>query len=90
MSAVHVLEAGAVVWEAGGDPELSLSLAWPEGILGEAAVGELADGWLGMLAGLAAHGTRPGSGGHTPSDFPLAGIGQGELAELETRWRTRN
>jgi amino acid adenylation domain-containing protein/non-ribosomal peptide synthase protein (TIGR01720 family) len=34
------------------------------------------------LRALLAHCTRPDAGGYTPSDFPLAGLGQAELDEL--------
>ncbi|HEU0076801.1 MAG TPA: amino acid adenylation domain-containing protein, partial [Longimicrobiaceae bacterium] len=34
------------------------------------------------LRALLAHCTRPDAGGYTPSDFPLAGLGQAELDEM--------
>ncbi|MEC4021159.1 condensation domain-containing protein, partial [Streptomyces sp. H27-D2] len=43
----------------------------------------LLDGWAAMLAGFAAHASRPGSGGHTPSDFPLVELEQPQIEELE-------
>ncbi|MDN3356469.1 non-ribosomal peptide synthetase [Actinomadura sp. DC4] len=89
MPAAHVLDVSGVVRDGPEGPELNVSLAWPEHLLDEASVRRLADGWLAILAGLAAHVTRPGVGGHTPSDFPLTAISQDELGELETRWRDR-
>nr|WP_267468446.1 non-ribosomal peptide synthetase [Nocardia farcinica] len=38
-----------------------------------------AEHWVRALGGLAEHGTRPGSGGHTPSDFPLVRLSQADL-----------
>jgi hypothetical protein len=46
---------------------------------------ELAAGWQAMLAGLAAHIDRPGTGGHTPSDFSLVTLAQHQIDELEAK-----
>ncbi|MEC4021165.1 condensation domain-containing protein, partial [Streptomyces sp. H27-D2] len=73
---MHALEVLGMVHDVPGGPELTLSLAWPERILDEAEVQALLDGWAAMLAGFAAHASRPGSGGHTPSDFPLVELEQ--------------
>jgi non-ribosomal peptide synthase protein (TIGR01720 family) len=86
MRAPHPLEATGAVRDLPGGPDLSLSLSWAAGALGEGDVQELKRGWLDMLAGFAAHATAPGTGGHTPSDFPLAAISQDDLGELESKW----
>jgi hypothetical protein len=39
-----------------------------------------------MITGLAGHAARPAAGGHTPSDFPLAGISQDDIEELESEF----
>jgi mycobactin peptide synthetase MbtF len=83
MPAMHVVEAGAVVRDTPGGPELSISLMWPTGILDEFSAEVLGEAWLSMLAGLAAHTENPGAGGHTPSDFPLLDLAQGQIEELE-------
>jgi non-ribosomal peptide synthase protein (TIGR01720 family) len=83
MPATHVLEAGGIVRDGPDGPELSVSLAWPRHLLDEAAVGELADGWLAILAGLAGHAADPDAGGHTPSDFPLLALDQDQIEEFE-------
>jgi non-ribosomal peptide synthase protein (TIGR01720 family) len=82
----HVLEAAAVVRDLPSGPELVISLSWPEGIVPATAAQELADAWAGMLAGLAAHTTHPGTGGHTPSDFPLITLDQAQIEELEGKF----
>ncbi|HET7461935.1 MAG TPA: non-ribosomal peptide synthase/polyketide synthase [Longimicrobium sp.] len=46
-------------------------------------VRRLADAWLRHLRALIEHCAADGAGGHTPSDFPLAGIDAGTLAMLE-------
>jgi non-ribosomal peptide synthase protein (TIGR01720 family) len=78
LPAAHLLEAMAVVRDMPGGPALTLSLAWPEGVLTEAAARELADDWAATLTGLAA-----ATGGHTPSDFPLLALSQDEVEEFE-------
>jgi nonribosomal peptide synthetase CepB len=85
----HPVEAAAVVQDLAGGPELTISLAWQPPLVTEAQAADLAGGWLAMLHGLAAHAARPGAGGHTSSDFPLAALSDNELSELEARWRTR-
>ncbi|MFE2431940.1 amino acid adenylation domain-containing protein [Streptomyces sp. NPDC059373] len=83
MAASHALEAGGLVADLPDGPELTVSLVCPVGLFEEEALRELASGWAAMLTGLAAHASEPGSGGHTPSDFPLAALGQGDVEELE-------
>ncbi|WP_189425233.1 hypothetical protein, partial [Streptomyces griseoviridis] len=79
---LHLLDAGAVVRDTSGGPELTISLAWPGTLVEDAErLGEL---WREMLAGLAAHtDADPGAGGHTPSDFPLLALTQDEVEEFE-------
>jgi nonribosomal peptide synthetase CepB len=81
-----VIEAISVARDRPGGPELTLTLAWPAGLLSEQEAGELAAGWLQMITGLAGHAARPAAGGHTPSDFPLAGISQDDIEELESEF----
>ncbi|KDA40402.1 hypothetical protein BMG523Draft_04796, partial [Frankia sp. BMG5.23] len=83
MPAAHILEAGGVVRDGADGPELSLMFSWPGELLAESVVRELGEGWVAMLTGLAAHAARPGAGGHSPSDFPLVLLDQGQVAELE-------
>ena len=79
----HVLEVSALVRESAGGPELMLSLAWPQDLLKHAEVAALAQRWVAALAGIAVHATRPGVGGHSPSDFPLVSVTQQVVEELE-------
>ncbi|MFD4530457.1 condensation domain-containing protein, partial [Streptomyces sp. NPDC058470] len=79
---MHPLEAEGVVHDLADGPRLTLTLAWPEQLLDESAAQALIDGWAAMLSGLAAHSSRPGSGGRTPSDFPLVALGQTQIEEL--------
>nr|WP_157357341.1 non-ribosomal peptide synthase/polyketide synthase [Amycolatopsis nigrescens] len=77
----HLLEINAVVRDTAEGPELSTTFSWPDAVLAEDAVRELAQGWLAALGSLAGLG----SGGHSPSDFPLVSLTQAEVDELDTR-----
>ena len=48
----------------------------------EATVQALASGFAEALAGLARHAARPGVGGRTPSDFPLARLDQAAVDRI--------
>jgi len=79
----HVVEIDAVVRDSAGGSELDLTVTWAGRILGEAEAEALGTAWLDMLAGLAAHIDHGGTGGHTPSDFPLTALTQRDVAEVE-------
>nr|ADU56041.1 hypothetical protein CA37-18 [uncultured organism CA37] len=79
----HVVEIDAAVLDAAGGPELTLTVTWAGRILGEAEVDALGKAWLDMLTGLSAHADDVRAGGHTPSDFPLAVLTQGDVEEIE-------
>src|SRR5207253_3634164 len=59
--------------------------SWPAELLDEADVAELAGAWFEALGGILVHARQPGAGGHSPSDFALARLGQGEIDALEAR-----
>ncbi|MER7923552.1 non-ribosomal peptide synthase/polyketide synthase [Streptomyces sp. NPDC096057] len=84
MPVLHALDAGAVVADTAGGPELTLTLSWPTALLDETDVDELGLAWLGLLSGLAAHTADPSAGGHTPSDFALVSLSQEGVEELES------
>ncbi|WP_344021265.1 amino acid adenylation domain-containing protein [Streptomyces luteireticuli] len=77
--ALHALEIGAFVHERPEGPELTCVLTWPEGVLTEDAVRDLADRWFTALDALAAHAAGSGTARLTPSDVPLAGLGPDAL-----------
>ncbi|MFC5752658.1 amino acid adenylation domain-containing protein [Actinomadura rugatobispora] len=82
MAATHALAASALVRDLPGGPELEVSLTCPAGLLDAGELQELTAGWAAMLHGIAAHVTRTGGGGLTPSDVPLTEISQDELDEF--------
>ncbi|MFH8344482.1 amino acid adenylation domain-containing protein [Streptomyces sp. NPDC018045] len=82
----YALEAAAVIGGTADGPTLTLTLTWrhqDEHGRTDAAAQRLGRRWVELLGGLAAHVTRPGAGGHTPSDFPLLALTQDGVAELE-------
>ncbi|MFH8798671.1 non-ribosomal peptide synthase/polyketide synthase [Streptomyces sp. NPDC017936] len=64
------------------DGRLELGWTYPPAVYDESTVRALADGMCAALREIAAHCARPDAGGRTPSDFPLAGLGQSELDRL--------
>ncbi|WP_344335233.1 condensation domain-containing protein, partial [Kitasatospora putterlickiae] len=83
----HPLEINALVHGDGEDgedgPRLAAEWSWPAGLFTEDEIRDLADTWSTALRALAAHARRPGAGGHTPSDFPLARLEQQDVDEIE-------
>ncbi|MEZ3183055.1 amino acid adenylation domain-containing protein, partial [Streptomyces pimonensis] len=76
----HALDINAVTVDGPDGPVLSATFAWAGGLLDEAEVRELAERWLRALETLAGEGT----GGHTPSDFPLVpDLTQEQVEDLE-------
>ncbi|WP_225446983.1 non-ribosomal peptide synthetase [Streptacidiphilus sp. PB12-B1b] len=64
------------------DGSLELGWTYPADVYDEATVRRLAEEMCAALRDIAAHCARPGSGGRTPSDFPLAGLDQDRLDRL--------
>jgi non-ribosomal peptide synthase protein (TIGR01720 family) len=78
----HVLEINAAAVDGPDGPSLSVIWAWPEALLAEPDVAELAEAWFDALRALARHAMDPGAGGLTPSDLSLD-LAQAEIDELE-------
>ncbi|MFB7474170.1 non-ribosomal peptide synthase/polyketide synthase [Kitasatospora sp. NPDC056184] len=79
----HPVEINAHVTETADGPALGATWTWAAGVLGEAEVAALADGWFAALTALAGYAQRPDAGGLTPHDVALTGISQTEIEELE-------
>ncbi|PRX00683.1 UNVERIFIED_ORG: non-ribosomal peptide synthase protein (TIGR01720 family), partial [Actinomadura viridilutea] len=88
MPMAHVLEVNAVTRDLPGGPELSATWTWPDRLLAEDEVRELAEAWFTALRGLAAHVAGGSAGGFTPSDL-LVDLDQGEIDKLQEAWRRR-
>jgi amino acid adenylation domain-containing protein/non-ribosomal peptide synthase protein (TIGR01720 family) len=74
----HALEINSLVI----DGRLELWWTYSQHLHSEAAIGKLADEFLGAVRELIAHCLSPKAGGHTPSDFPLAHLDQATLDSL--------
>ncbi|MCA1682093.1 MAG: condensation domain-containing protein, partial [Actinobacteria bacterium] len=79
----HGLELNALVRDDGDGPWLDATWSWPPEMWSESEVGELAQYWFQALQALVDHGTRPGAGGHTPTDFPLVTLTQHQIDHLD-------
>ncbi|WP_329618540.1 non-ribosomal peptide synthetase [Streptomyces sp. S465] len=73
-----------IAWTTAGG-RLAARWTWAGELLDEAEVRDLADTWSRALEGLAAHAGGAGSGGRSPSDFPLVSLDQREVELLEER-----
>ncbi|WP_052434667.1 non-ribosomal peptide synthetase [Streptacidiphilus melanogenes] len=79
----HVLELTPATEDLADGPHLVANWTYASGILAAEEVAELAGTWFGVLRDLAGHAGAPGSGGATPSDFPLVALGQEEIEAFE-------
>uniref|UniRef100_UPI000A6F2398 non-ribosomal peptide synthetase n=1 Tax=Rhodococcus marinonascens TaxID=38311 RepID=UPI000A6F2398 len=86
MPVASVIDINAVVDDNAEGPRLRATFAFPAGVLDEAQVAALADLWRRALEGLAAHTSRPGTGGLTPSDVPLVSASQRQIERWEERF----
>ncbi|WP_394830602.1 amino acid adenylation domain-containing protein [Pendulispora rubella] len=83
MPAGHALEVNAVTLDHENGPHLTAHWSYPEGLLSEVDVRELAEGWFKALDALVAHTAQPDAGGFTPSDFALVSLSQQQIDQLE-------
>ncbi|MES4891873.1 non-ribosomal peptide synthase/polyketide synthase [Streptomyces sp. NPDC096012] len=74
----YLLDITGVVQEG----RLELGWTYPPAVYDETTVRRLAEDTVSALRDIADHCARPGAGGRTPSDFPLAGLTQDQLDAL--------
>ncbi|NNJ08436.1 amino acid adenylation domain-containing protein, partial [Streptomyces sp. PKU-MA01144] len=74
----HLIDVVAAV----GDGELRVDWIHAPAVHRTATVRRLADAFLAALRGLVEHCLRPGNGGATPSDFPLARLDQATVDRI--------
>ncbi|MQY09520.1 non-ribosomal peptide synthetase [Actinomadura macrotermitis] len=86
MPFAHLLEINAITRDLAAGPELSATWTWPDGLLTEEEVRELAEAWFAALRGLVAHVTTGAAGGFTPSDL-LVELDQSEIDKLQDAWK---
>ncbi|MEU4341113.1 amino acid adenylation domain-containing protein [Nocardia sp. NPDC023852] len=80
-----VLGINAVTMDTSDGPTLTGVWDYPTGLLTSAEVTELAELWREAVTALAAHASRPGIGGLTPSDVDLVDLDQDTIDRLESR-----
>ncbi|MFD4441977.1 amino acid adenylation domain-containing protein [Nocardia sp. NPDC058519] len=86
LPAAAVLDINAIVTDTPEGPRLRARFAFPTGILTAEEVTDLAGVWRQAVTAVTVHAAAPGSGGHTPSDFPLAHLEQSAIEVLEARF----
>ncbi|WP_420803558.1 amino acid adenylation domain-containing protein [Saccharothrix deserti] len=74
----HLLD---VVGQVRGD-RLEFTFHYSENAHDETTITGLADGFAAALRDIVAHCAQPGTGGRTPSDFPLANLTQAEVDRI--------
>ncbi|MGW4379740.1 amino acid adenylation domain-containing protein [Kitasatospora sp. NPDC004531] len=78
----HALEIGAFVHDRPEGPELTVQLAWPEGLFAEQEMRRLAEAWFDRLDALTRWAERLDAPAPTPSDMPLVHLTQADLDAL--------
>ncbi|MEK8072439.1 non-ribosomal peptide synthase/polyketide synthase [Rhodococcoides navarretei] len=85
MAANKTIDINAIVLDTDEGGVLSASFAFPTGAVSTDTVERIAGLWSDALTALATYAEAPGSGGLTPSDVPLVGLSQADIASFETR-----
>ncbi|GLZ29357.1 hypothetical protein Lesp02_15470 [Lentzea sp. NBRC 105346] len=88
MPMTHALEVNAHTEDHPAGPRLVATWTWPDGLLTEADVRDLAETWFRALDVLGGLGAASDAGGHTPSDLSLVSLSQDEIDLLEADWLT--
>jgi amino acid adenylation domain-containing protein/non-ribosomal peptide synthase protein (TIGR01720 family) len=75
----HVISLNCAVHETPDGPRLDAVWQFAPGLIGEAAMHDLADAWNAALEALVRHAATPGAGGPSPSDFDLVSYDQAQI-----------
>ncbi|MEV0414696.1 amino acid adenylation domain-containing protein [Streptomyces sp. NPDC050448] len=86
LPALSALEVNSVVTDTADGTRLQAVFMFPTGVLSRERTAELAELWVEVLHGMAAHAARPEIGGLTPSDAPLVTVRQDEIDDWEERY----
>ncbi|USQ86440.1 amino acid adenylation domain-containing protein [Streptomyces phaeoluteigriseus] len=86
LPALSALEVNSVVTDTAEGTRLQAAFMFPTGVLSRERTSELAELWVEVLHGMAAHAARPRTGGLTPSDAPLVTVRQDEIETWEERY----
>uniref|UniRef100_A0AAU2V5U8 Amino acid adenylation domain-containing protein n=1 Tax=Streptomyces sp. NBC_00003 TaxID=2903608 RepID=A0AAU2V5U8_9ACTN len=86
MPAMSTIEINSAVIDTDLGAQLDAVVGFPSGLFTQSEVQELADLWFAALEALARHTADPTAGGRTPSDLPLATVGQQEIEVWEQQY----
>jgi amino acid adenylation domain-containing protein/non-ribosomal peptide synthase protein (TIGR01720 family) len=86
LPALSALEVNSVATDTADGTRLQAAFMFPTGVLTRERTTELAELWVEVLTGMAAHAARPGIGGLTPSDAPLVSVRQDDIEAWEERY----
>ncbi|KUM99161.1 non-ribosomal peptide synthetase [Streptomyces yokosukanensis] len=86
LPALSALEVNSVATDSADGTRLQAAFMFPTGVLSRERTRELAELWVEVLHGMAAHAAHPGTGGLTPADAPLVSVRQDEIETWEERW----
>ncbi|MEU3606826.1 amino acid adenylation domain-containing protein [Streptomyces sp. NPDC035033] len=82
----HGLEVHALVHDGPAGPRLTVTWSGARRLWSHDDLADLAARWRTALDGIVRHALTPGAGGHSPSDFPLAGLTQNDIDDVEAAW----
>ncbi|MGH3686628.1 MAG: condensation domain-containing protein, partial [Pseudonocardiaceae bacterium] len=82
----HGLELNTLVRDYHHGPVLEAHWSFTPHLWTHHGAEEIAHWWFQAIQALVHHATRPGAGGHTPTDFPLITLTQHEIDHLETTY----
>jgi amino acid adenylation domain-containing protein/non-ribosomal peptide synthase protein (TIGR01720 family) len=86
LPALSALEVNSVATDTADGPQLQAIFMFPTGVLSRDRTTDLAQLWVEVLHGMAAHAAHPAAGGLTPSDAPLVTVRQDEIETWEERY----
>ncbi|WP_199552758.1 non-ribosomal peptide synthetase [Streptomyces sp. N35] len=86
LPALSALEVNSVATDSPEGTRLQAAFMCASGVLSRERTAELADLWVVVLRGMAAHAASGRAGGLTPSDAPLVRVRQSDIETWEERY----
>uniref|UniRef100_UPI003EBEF0B2 amino acid adenylation domain-containing protein n=1 Tax=Streptomyces tabacisoli TaxID=3156398 RepID=UPI003EBEF0B2 len=86
LPALSALEVNSVATDTPDGTRLQAAFMFPTGVLSREQATQLAESWVEILNGMAAHAASGKAGGLTPSDAPLVTVGQDDIETWEERY----
>lgn len=82
----HGLEVHVVVHDEASGPRLTITWSGARRLWSHDQLADLGARWTEAVEGIIRHALHPDAGGHSPSDFPLAGLSQNDIDDVEAAW----